>query len=105
MASSIIEEDLIIEGNLNSDAGGIEVKGRVVGDVSAETITLQIGGSVDGVLSAKKIVIEGKQKGSLKCDDLKIASSAQIQADVTAGAMATESGARIAGKVKITGGQ
>lgn len=105
MANSIIEEDLTIEGDLNSGAGGIEVKGRVVGDVSAETITVQIGGSVDGVLSAKKTVIEGKYKGSLKCDDLKIASSAQIQADVSATTMATESGARVLGKVSITGGQ
>ncbi|CUK20712.1 Polymer-forming cytoskeletal [Ruegeria denitrificans] len=105
MASSIIEEDLTIEGDLNSSAGGIEVKGRVVGDVRAETITVQIGGSVDGALSANKIVIEGKQKGSLKCDNLKIASSAQIQADVSAKTMATESGARVVGKVNIAGGQ
>ena len=105
VASSIIEEDLTIEGNLNSSEGGIEVKGRVVGDVSAETITVQVGGSVDGALSAKKIVIEGKHKGSLKCDDLKIASTAQIQADVTAKTMATESGAKVVGKVNIAGGQ
>ena len=52
-----------------------------------------------------KIVIEGKHKGSLKCDHLKIASSAQIQADVSATTMATESGARVVGKVNITGGQ
>lgn len=94
MASSIIEENLTIEGDLNSGAGGIEIKGRVVGDVSAEIITVQVGGSINGALSARKIVIEGKHQGSLKCDDLKIASSAQIQADVTAKTMATESGAR-----------
>ncbi len=105
VASSIIEDDLTIEGDLNSSAGGIEVKGRVVGDVSAETITVHVGGSVDGALSAKKIIIEGKHKGSLKCDDLKIASSAQIQADVAAKTMATESGAKVVGKVNISGGQ
>ncbi|WP_170766556.1 polymer-forming cytoskeletal protein [Ruegeria lacuscaerulensis] len=105
MANSIIEEDLTIEGNLNSSAGGIEIKGQVVGDVSAETITVQIGGSVDGALSAKKIIIDGKHQGSLKCDDLKIASTAQIQADVAAKTMATESGAKVVGKVNIAGGQ
>ncbi len=105
VASSIVEEDLIIEGNLSSSAGGVEVKGQVVGDISAETITVQIDGSVDGALTAKKIVMEGKHQGRLKCDDLKIASSAQIQADVEARTMATESGARVVGKVNIAGGQ
>ncbi|WP_299951687.1 polymer-forming cytoskeletal protein [uncultured Ruegeria sp.] len=105
MANSIVEVDLTIEGNLNSSEGDVEVKGQVVGDISADTITVQVVGSVDGALSAKKIVMEGKHQGRLKCDDLKIASSAQIQADVEARTMATESGARVVGKVNIAGGQ
>ncbi|MFA3919882.1 bactofilin family protein [Ruegeria hyattellae] len=105
MANSIVEEDLIIEGNLNSSQGGVEVKGRVVGDISADTITVQVGGSVDGALSAKKIDMEGKHQGRLKCDDLKIAATSHVQADVSARTMATESGAKIVGKVNIVGGQ
>ena len=105
MASSIVEEDLAIEGNLVSSAGGVEIKGRVVGDISADTIAVQIGGSVDGALSAKKIIIEGKHQGSLKCDDLKIASTSHVQADVVARTMATESGAKVVGNVNIAGGQ
>ncbi|WP_298854982.1 polymer-forming cytoskeletal protein [uncultured Ruegeria sp.] len=105
MASSIVEEDLTIEGNVVSSAGGVEVKGRVVGDISADTITVQVGGSVDGALSAKKIVMEGKHQGRLKCDDLKIASTSHVQADVEARTLATESGAKIVGKVNIAGGQ
>lgn len=105
MPSSIIEEDLTIEGNVSSNGGSVDVKGRVVGDVSAETITVQVGGSVDGAMSAKKIAIEGNHKGSLSCDDLKLASTSQIQADVVAKAMETESGAKVKGKVDITGQQ
>ncbi|WP_299666632.1 polymer-forming cytoskeletal protein [uncultured Ruegeria sp.] len=105
MSSSIIEEDLTIEGNVSSSGGSVEINGCVVGDVSAETITVQLSGSVDGALSAKKITVEGKHKGRLNCDDLKLASTSQVQADVVAKAMETESGAKVVGKVKITGRQ
>ena len=105
MTSSIIEEDLTIEGNVSSSGGSVEVNGRVVGDIDAETIAVQLSGSVDGALSAKKITVEGKHKGRLSCDDLKLASTSHIEADVVAKAMATESGAKVVGKVKITGRQ
>ena len=101
--SSIIEEDLMIEGNVRSSEGSVDVKGRVVGDVSAETIIVQASGSVEGTMSATKIAVEGRHTGSLKCDDLKLASTSQVQADVVAKLMATESGAKVKGKIDITG--
>ncbi|MGZ2259067.1 bactofilin family protein [Roseobacter sp. A03A-229] len=104
MADSIIEEDMKIEGNVTSSKGSIEVKGIVVGDVTAEALVVLQSGSIDGALSAKTIAIEGKHKGSLKCDDLTFAASSHVQADVTAQTMTTESGAKVVGKVNITGG-
>lgn len=105
MASSIVEKDLTIEGNVRSEGGSVDVKGQIVGDVSADAITVQLSGSVDGALSAKKITLEGKHNGSLCCDDLKLASSSQVRADVVARTMETESGASVVGKVEITGVQ
>ena len=103
--SSIIEEDLMIEGNIRSSEGSVDIKGRVVGDVTAEMITVQLSGSVDGAMSATKIAVEGSHTGSLKCDDLKLASTSQVRADVVAKVMATESGAKVKGKIDITGRQ
>lgn len=103
MPSSIIEEDLMIEGNIRSSEGSVDIKGRVIGDVSVEMITIQLSGSVDGAMSATKIVVVGSHTGSLKCDDLKLASTSRVQADVVAKVMATESGAKVRGKIDITG--
>ena len=105
MASSTIEEDLKITGNISSSKGSIEVKGNVLGDVAAETLTIHPNGSVDGAVSAKKVNIEGNLKGSLKCDDLKLTSTSHVQADIFAQTMTTDSGAEIVGKIKITGKQ
>ena len=57
MPSSIIEEDLMIEGNIRSSEGSVDIKGRVIEDVSVEMITIQLSGSVDGAMSATKIVV------------------------------------------------
>ena len=105
MASSVIEEDLTIEGNISSSEGSIEIKGSVVGDVSAKAVIIQPDGTIDGALSAKKVSIEGKLNGSLKCDDVKFASTSHVQADVLAQTMTTESGAKVVGKINITGGR
>jgi len=102
---SIIEEDLMIEGNIRSSGGSVDVKGHVVGDVSAETITIRISGSAGGAMSATNIEVEGSHTGSLKCDDLKLAKTAQVQADVVAKVMTTESGAKVMGNIDITGRQ
>ncbi len=103
MTSSIIEEDLTIEGNIKSSDGSVEVRGKLIGDLSAQSVVVQAGGLVDGAVSAKNVSVEGKHTGKLDCDDLKLASTSEIQADVTARTMTTESGAKIAGTVKISG--
>lgn len=103
MAVSTIEEDLTIKGNIASKGGNVDVKGKVIGDVTAEEVLIHGSGSVDGALAAKNIAIQGKHKGNLKCDGLTFAATAQVEADVSAKTMTTESGAKILGKVQITG--
>ena len=104
MAVSTIEEDLTIKGNISSKDGNVDVKGKVVGDVTAQSVLVHGSGSIEGVLAARKIAIQGTHKGSLKCDDLTFSSTARVEADVSAQTMTTESGAKILGKVQITGG-
>jgi len=105
LVNSVIETDLQIDGNITSSNGNVEVKGRVVGDVTAQAITVQSGGSIEGALSAGEIRIEGNLTGSLKCDDLKLVSTSHVQADILAKTMSTENGAKVVGNVKITGTQ
>lgn len=103
MASSIIESELTIEGNIKSSEGNVEVKGNVLGDVTATAVVVNSGGTIEGAVSAKTVVVEGRHKGSLNCDDVTFASTSSVQADVKAETMTTESGAKVLGKVEITG--
>ena len=103
MASSVIEADLTIDGNIKTSDGSVDVRGKVAGDITAVAIAIQPGGSVDGELSASTITIEGQHKGLLKCSDLTLASSSSVKADVEAETLTTESGAEVVGNLKITG--
>ena len=102
MANSIIEKDLVIEGSVSSVEGNIEVLGKVTGDITAHSITVQLGGSTKGKLSAKSIAIEGQHTGNLQCDDLILATTSEVRANVKAKTMTAESGVKINGKIKVT---
>ena len=101
MTKSVIEEDLTLDGNLSSKEGGVEVKGKVLGNVTAVSVIIRDKGTIDGALTATSVSIEGRYSGTLKCEDLKVAATSDVKGDVSAKTMTTESGSKIAGKVSI----
>ncbi|KIC25682.1 MULTISPECIES: bactofilin family protein [unclassified Leisingera] len=103
MVNSVIEKDVTVEGNVTSSKGSVEVRGRVVGDVSAQAVTVLEGGTVDGALSAKSVTVEGAYSGKIQCEDLRLAASSRVQADVSAQTMSTENGAQLQGNIKVSG--
>lgn len=104
MTRSVIEEDLVIDGNVTSPDGDIEVKGRVTGDITARSVDVHANGSVQGAIAAATVRIGGRQSGRIKCDALSLDKSAEVKADITAQTLTSEKGARLVGKVQITGG-
>ena len=103
MPNSVIEEDLIIDGNIEAKDGSVAVKGRITGDISAKTVEVLAGGQVQGAVSADSVSILGSHSGSIKCSELSLQSSADVKSDVTAQMMSSEKGAKLVGKVDITG--
>ncbi|MGB8621853.1 MAG: polymer-forming cytoskeletal protein [Paracoccaceae bacterium] len=103
MSNSVIEEDLVVDGNIVSKEGNVDVKGRVTGDITAQSVGVLPSGQVQGAVSAETVKIEGKQAGQIRCDELALLGSAEVKADVTAKTMSSEKGARLVGKVEITG--
>ena len=103
MSISIIEEALTIEGNIRSQKGSLEIKGKVIGDISAKTIVVQTSGTLAGAVSAETVTIKGKQSGSIKCADLTLTSTSEVHVNVEAQTMTVQSGAKILGKLQITG--
>jgi cytoskeletal protein CcmA (bactofilin family) len=104
MTRSVIEEDLAIDGNIATQDGEVDVKGRVTGDIIARSVDVHASGSVQGAIEADTVRIGGRQSGRIKCAELSLEKDAEVKADVTAHTLTSEKGARLVGKVQITGG-
>lgn len=103
MADSLISGDLTVEGNLDAGSGKVIVAGKVTGDVKAQSVEVQKNGSVNGAISADTVHIHGTQTGKITCTELSLASSSDVRSDVNATSMASEKGAKLRGKVSISG--
>ncbi len=103
MTKSVIEEDLIIDGNITSEDGDIEVKGRVNGDIAGKSVAVHSHGEVTGALVAGAVRIQGRHTGRIDCTELALEKNAEVKADVKAQTLSSEKGARLVGKVQITG--
>lgn len=103
MAGTIIESDLTVDGNISAPDGAISVKGRVTGDITTKTLDVANGGQVNGAVDADVVTIQGTQSGSVKCSELSLGATSQVNSQVTAKTMISEKGAKIVGEVRITG--
>ncbi len=103
MTRSLIEEDLTIEGHITARDGDVDVKGRVTGDISARSLEIHAAGSVQGAISATLVTVRGRHSGRIDCEELALASTAEVSADVKAQTLSSEKGARLSGKVQISG--
>lgn len=104
MTRSVIEQDLTVDGNVTSKDGDIEVKGRVTGDISSRSVDVLPSGQVDGAITADHVTIQGRHSGRIECSELSLQQEAEVKADVKAKTLSSEKGARLVGKVEITGG-
>ena len=92
-----------MEGDIESNEGTVDVKGKVLGNVAAASVVLHKSGDIEGALTATSVSLEGNYKGTLKCNDLSVAATSNVNGEVSAKTMTTESGAILVGKVNITG--
>ena len=88
--TSVIEEDLTLEGDIKSNEGTVEVKGKVLGNIAAASVVLHQSGAIEGAIAATSVSLEGSYQGTLK-------------GDISAKTMTTENGAILIAKVSITG--
>ena len=59
MSESVIADDLHIKGELTT-SGDIELKGKVVGDVTCRTLLIAEDARVEGTATAEKVVVRGE---------------------------------------------
>lgn len=98
-APSIIGSDVEIVGNISTN-GEIQLDGAVEGDLRAASVTMGENGSLNGTLTADRVIIRGTVEGSINGRVVELNKTARIMGDVKHETLSIEAGARIDGKFK-----
>ena len=75
--------------------GLIELLGHVDGKVSADAITIEESGSVDGELIATKVAIKGQFQGKIIGTSVSLHFSAKVSGEITSETLDIENGAQV----------
>jgi len=100
-APSIIGSDVEIVGNLTTN-GEIQLDGAVEGDVRAASVTMGENGSLNGTLTADRVVVRGTVDGSINGRVVELHKTARITGDINHDTLSIEAGARVDGHFKYS---
>lgn len=98
-SDSVIGSELVITGDVKS-SGDVRVDGTIKGDVDCASLTISQGGSVEGGITAEKVVIHGRASGSIKGRSVMLHQGAHVEADIRHQGIGIEMGTRYDGSLK-----
>ncbi len=96
---TIIDHMLLVRGDLITE-GDMKIAGQVEGNVNARSLTVAPSGVVNGDVTAEELVIAGKVVGRVTGQKVRLAATAQVEAEIHHHVIAIDSGACFNGTVK-----
>jgi len=93
---STLGSGLLITGNIVS-TGGVQVFGRVAGDIHAANLVIGKGANVDGNVRAQDVVIDGTFKGTIHGNVVKLQSTAAVEGEIYNRSLAIDQNANFEG--------
>jgi cytoskeletal protein CcmA (bactofilin family) len=100
--TSILGPDISIYGEqlILKTKGSLLIQGHIEGDVHGETVTVDDGAHVKGVITARTIAIQGGVKGELKGSNVILHEHSVVEADIIQERLTVAEGAHFEGSVK-----
>jgi len=100
--TSILGPDISIYGEqlILKTKGSLLIQGHIEGDVHGETVTVDDGAHVKGVITARTIAIQGGVKGELKGSNVILHEHSVVDADIIQERLTVAEGAHFEGSVK-----
>ncbi|RMZ59964.1 polymer-forming cytoskeletal protein [Chryseobacterium nematophagum] len=99
--TSIIGEDMIIKGDINSNTS-IRIDGTIVGNVNAEKlIVLGEKANVTGNLKSKSIIIFGKLQGNINTNEMQLKMTGTVNGDISVKTIEIEMGGKYNGNLMM----
>ena len=100
--TSILGPDISIYGQqlVLKTKGSLLIQGQIEGDVHGESVTVDDGANVKGVITARTIAIQGGVKGQLKGSNVILHEHSVVDADIIQQRLTVADGAHFEGSVK-----
>lgn len=100
--TSILGPDISIYGQqlVLKTKGSLLIQGHIEGDVHGESVTVDDGANVKGVITARTIAIQGGVKGQLKGSNVILHQNSVVDADIVQQRLTVAEGANFEGSVK-----
>ena len=100
--TSILGPDISIYGQqlVLKTKGSLLIQGHIEGDVHGESVTVDDGANVKGVITARTIAIQGGVKGQLKGSNVILHEHSVVDADIVQQRLTVADGAHFEGSVK-----
>jgi len=99
---SVISEETVLTGNIKTP-GALHIEGKVNGDLEVASLTIGPSGIFEGNVNCSNLNIRGRFSGKSECRELVVASSAQIDADITYHELTLQRGASLKGELHVAG--
>jgi cytoskeletal protein CcmA (bactofilin family) len=93
---STLGAGLLITGNIVS-TGGVQVFGRVTGDIHAAHLVVGKGADVEGNVRAQDVIIDGNFKGTIHGNIVKLQSTATVEGEIYNRSLAIDQNAHFEG--------
>jgi cytoskeletal protein CcmA (bactofilin family) len=99
---SFLGDSSELKGDLSS-GGILRLDGTVVGTIRAEEVILSETASIDGEITAGKIIVVGKVKGTLKAEDVvEIREKGHVSGNIVTKRFVVASGGKFNGSIEMT---
>jgi cytoskeletal protein CcmA (bactofilin family) len=100
--TSILGPDISIYGEqlVLKTKGSLLIQGHIEGDVHGESVTVDDGANVKGVITARTIAIQGGVKGQLRGSNVILHEHSVVDADIIQQRLTVADGAHFEGSVK-----
>jgi cytoskeletal protein CcmA (bactofilin family) len=74
---TFISKEMEVTGNFKGK-GAVQVEGILHGNISVDSVVIGKGGVVNGNITAKNVIINGKLMGSIHCDSLEVMHNGSV---------------------------
>jgi len=79
--NTFIAKGIEVQGNLNG-TGAVQVEGILHGDIAVTSVVIGEHGIINGTITAKNVIINGKLNGAIFCDSLEVMPNGKISNDI-----------------------